>query len=167
MVAAETFGLPVNSIKVNIGRSPDYPRSGPSGGSTTVGGVCAATRRACQLALEELYAKVAPRLGVEPSQLEAGSGRIRVKGGILQELSWKQAATRLGVTPLEVTGRNISASRRASDGKLIDSGVAGVQMAEVLVDTETGVVKMKKFVAIQDCGLIVNEKLAESQVYGL
>ena len=166
MVAAETFGLPVNSIKVNTGRSPDYPRSGPSGGSTTVGGVCAATRRACQLALEELFEKVAPRLGVEPSELEAASGRIRVKGKSFRSLSWKQAAARLGVTPMEVTGRNISASRRASDGKLIDSGVAGVQMAEVLVDTETGVVKMKKFVAIQDCGLIVNEKLAESQVYG-
>ena len=39
-------------------------------------------------------------------------------------------------------------------------------MAEVTVDTETGVVRMKKFVAIQDCGLIINEKLAESQVYG-
>ena len=166
MVAAETFGLPVNTIKVNVGRSPDYPRSGPSGGSTTVGGVCAATRRACQLALEEFYPKVAPALGVEPSQLETAGGRIQVKDNPFKNLSWKKAAARLGVTPLEVTGKNISASRRASDGKLIDSGVGGVQMAEVLVDTETGVVKMEKFVAVQDCGLIVNEKLAESQVYG-
>ena len=49
---------------------------------------------------------------------------------------------------------------------LISSGVGGVQMAEVSVDMETGVVRMEKFVAVQDCGLIINLKTAESQVYG-
>jgi xanthine dehydrogenase YagR molybdenum-binding subunit len=44
--------------------------------------------------------------------------------------------------------------------------VGGVQMADVSVDTETGIVKMNKFVAVQDCGLIINEKTAESQVLG-
>ena len=38
IVLAETFGLPVDAIKVNIGSSK-YPASGPSGGSTTIGGV--------------------------------------------------------------------------------------------------------------------------------
>ena len=166
MVVAETFGLPVSAIKVNTGRSPEFPRSGPSGGSTTVGGVCAATRRASQLALEEFFPTVAPILGVKPTMLEARAGKIQVKGNPFKNISWNRATRQLGVTPLEVTGKNISASRRASEGKLIDSGVGGVQMAEVTVDTETGVVRMKKFVAIQDCGLIINEKLAESQVYG-
>ena len=39
-------------------------------------------------------------------------------------------------------------------------------MAEVEVDRETGVVKMKKFVAVQDMGLVVNRKTAASQIYG-
>ena len=39
-------------------------------------------------------------------------------------------------------------------------------MADVSVDYETGVVKINKIVAVQDCGLVVNLKLAESQVYG-
>ena len=39
-------------------------------------------------------------------------------------------------------------------------------MADVSVDVETGVVKINKFVAVQDCGLIVDLKTAESQVYG-
>ena len=39
-------------------------------------------------------------------------------------------------------------------------------MANVSVDTETGVVKINKFVAVQDCGLLINEKTAESQCYG-
>ena len=39
-------------------------------------------------------------------------------------------------------------------------------MAHVLVDTDTGIVKINKFVAVQDMGLIMNRKLSESQIYG-
>jgi len=41
-----------------------------------------------------------------------------------------------------------------------------VQMADVSVDTETGIVKVNKMVAVQDCGLIVSLETAESQCYG-
>jgi xanthine dehydrogenase YagR molybdenum-binding subunit len=41
-----------------------------------------------------------------------------------------------------------------------------VQIAEVAVDVETGVVTLEEMVAVQDCGLIINLKLTESQVYG-
>jgi xanthine dehydrogenase YagR molybdenum-binding subunit len=49
---------------------------------------------------------------------------------------------------------------------LIDAGVGGVQMADVSVDIETGIVTINEMVAVQDCGLIINLKTAESQVYG-
>jgi xanthine dehydrogenase YagR molybdenum-binding subunit len=48
----------------------------------------------------------------------------------------------------------------------MNSGVGGVQMADVSVDTETGIVKINKMVAVQDCGLIVSLENAESQCYG-
>ncbi len=38
-------------------------------------------------------------------------------------------------------------------------------MADVSVDTETGIVRVNKMVAVQDCGLVVDVKTAESQVY--
>ncbi len=43
---------------------------------------------------------------------------------------------------------------------------AGVQMAEVEVDRETGIVKVRKMVAVQDCGSAESAKAAESQVHG-
>ena len=46
------------------------------------------------------------------------------------------------------------------------TGVGGCQFAEVAVDIETGVVKVKKIVAIQDSGLILDKLTWESQVYG-
>jgi xanthine dehydrogenase YagR molybdenum-binding subunit len=44
--------------------------------------------------------------------------------------------------------------------------VGGVQMAEVEVDSNTGIVKVRKMVAVQDCGLVVDLKTAETQCYG-
>lgn len=65
--------------------------------------------------------------------------------------------------PLTVRGKNPDRERPPD---LTNSGVGGVQMAEVEVDTDTGIIKVKKMVAVQDCGLVVNGKTAETQVYG-
>ena len=58
VVLAETFGLPVEAVNVNIGIST-YPASGASGGSTTVGAVSESHRRAAQDALGQLLDKAA------------------------------------------------------------------------------------------------------------
>lgn len=157
IVAAETFGLPLEAVKVNIGDS-SYPPSGGSGGSTTVGGVSSSTRSSTTNALNELLEKVAPSLGVKADELEAVGGRIQVKGNASKGLFWKQACAKLGATPITAQGQTTA--------DIISSGVGGVQMAEVSVDVETGIVKLEKMVAVQDCGLIMDLKTAESQVYG-
>jgi xanthine dehydrogenase YagR molybdenum-binding subunit len=165
IVAAETLGLPVGAVKVSIGDSR-YPASGTSGGSTTVGGVSSSTRRAAQNALEEIFRRVAPELDAAPEELEvlhatAGArGGVGVRGDASRRLSWKQAAALVGGSPLVATGVN------PGPGELTDSGVGGVQMAEVAVDVETGLVEVVRMVAVQDCGMIVDLETAESQVYG-
>ncbi|MFQ5739090.1 MAG: xanthine dehydrogenase family protein molybdopterin-binding subunit [Acidobacteriota bacterium] len=159
IVLAETFGLPLESVKVSIGDSR-FPPSGPSGGSTTVGGVSSSTRRAAQDALAQVLAKVAPELDVAPEELEAVQGRVQVKGEASRSLAWKEAAARIGMSPITVMGKN------PGPGALNSSGVGGVQMAEVSVDVETGVVRVNRMVGVQDCGLIIDLKTAESQVYG-
>lgn len=159
IVAAETLGLEIDEITVRIGDSR-FPASGPSGGSTTVGGVSSSTRRACLVALEQLAGKVAGELEVDASDLEAVSGRIQSKSSPDKYLTWREATSLLGMTPITANGQN------PGPGRLIDSGVAGVQMADVSVDTETGRVKINKMVAVQDCGLVIDVKTAKSQVYG-
>lgn len=161
MVLAETFGLPVSAIKVNLGSSK-YPTSGPSGGSTTVGGVSESSRRAAQDALARISELVANKLGVAAADLQAANGRIGPQEKADQSLSWKEACSLLGMNPLEVHGK-FDKSVKTS---LTSSQVGGVQMAEVEVDRETGVVRVKKYVAVQDMGLIINRKAATSQVYG-
>jgi xanthine dehydrogenase YagR molybdenum-binding subunit len=162
-VAAESLGLPMNAIKLNIGDS-SYPASGASGGSTTVGGVSSSTRKSTINALEKLLAAVAPSMSTQPDQLEAVDGRIQVKGNPSKSLTWQAACQKLGVSPISEMGDNDP--RAALKEGLNSAGASGVQIADVSVDVETGVVKMNRLVAVQDCGLIVNPKTAESQVLG-
>jgi xanthine dehydrogenase YagR molybdenum-binding subunit len=161
IVAAETLGLPIEAVKVNIGDNA-YPPSGGSGGSTTVGGVSSSTRRAAADALDELFKAVAPTLNADPASLEAAGGKIQVKGDTSKSMTWQQACSRLGVNPIRANGKQPDQTK----GSLASSGVAGIQMAEVSVDTETGITTIEKLVSVQDMGLVIDAKTAESQIYG-
>ncbi len=157
IVLAETFGIPVEMVKVNIGSSK-YPRSGPSGGSTTVGGVSGPNRRAGLEALWKIFDLVAKKYNVNADDLKADGGKILAGSKVV--CTWKDAARLTGPMGLEVQGQGPK-----NDG-LTSDGVGGVQMADVSVDTETGKIKINKLVAVQDCGLIIDLKTAESQVLG-
>ena len=160
-VVSETLGIPMKDITLKIGDS-SLPKSGASGGSTTIGGVSASSRLASVAALDKLFEVAAQSLGVTPDQLEAVDGRIQVKGNASKNLTWKQACSKLGVKTISETQRFESRNPRG----MSTAGVGGVQMADVSVDIETGVVKINKVVGVQDVGLVVNPKLADSQMHG-
>ena len=161
-VAAETLGLQMGQIKLVIGDN-SLPPGGASGGSTTVGGASSATRKSGVNALAKLFEAVAPALGAQPEELEAVDGTVRVKGNTKKSLTWASACQKIGAGgKISETGAN---EQRNPMG-LNSGGAAGVQVADVSVDTETGLVKINRYVAVQDCGLIINPRLSESQVYG-
>ncbi len=162
MVIGETLGLPLDAITVKIGDT-NFPHDGGSGGSTTIGAVSSEARRAATDALNELLAKVAPTLGAAPDQLEALYGTIRVKDTQGKSIKWKKACSMLGATGVTAHGKNPDPAKPPD---LTNSGVGGAQMADVAVDIETGIVRVNKIVAVQDCGLIINLETAESQCYG-
>jgi xanthine dehydrogenase YagR molybdenum-binding subunit len=157
MGTAETLGLPVSAVKAEIGDTM-YPFSGASGGSTTAAGVMPAIRWTSGKALDALFAKVGPALGVSPDSLEAVNSRIQVKGTPSNGLSWRDACKLIGTEPISVDGEWGTG--------LSSNGTSGVQFTEVEVDIETGVLKLRRVLTVQDCGLIVDKLLAESQVYG-
>src|SRR5439155_5670803 len=45
-------------------------------------------------------------------------------------------------------------------------GIGGVQFAQVVVDTETGIIKVERVVAVHDCGRPINPLCLESQING-
>jgi len=156
LVAAETFGLPMSGVKAEIGDSM-YPFSGGSGGSTTAASVSPAIRATCTKALDALFARIATPLGARADDLAVADGRVRTTDGS-KSITWKEACRFLGTEPVSVDGE-------WQEG-LSGSGTSGVQFAEASVDIETGIVNVKRILAIQDCGLIVDRLTAESQAYG-
>jgi len=157
IVTAEILGLEVEDITVGIGSS-DYPYSGSSGGSTTAPSVCPAVRVTAGLALEALFDRIAPQLGVAADELEARVGEIGVIGDTGRSWSWQQACSRLGTEPVSVDGQ--------WQPGLSSRGVNGAQFAAVSVDVETGVVTVDNLTARHDCGMVIDELTAESQVNG-
>jgi xanthine dehydrogenase YagR molybdenum-binding subunit len=157
VVAAETMGLPLTGVKAEIGDT-NYPFAPGSGGSVTVASVSATMRIACENARDELFAKVAPALGVAATDLVAKGGRVHVKDTPSKGMTWREACKLLGVQPISAEG--------AFGPGLSSTGTSGVQFADVEVDIETGVTRVKKVVCVQDCGTIMDKLTAESQVYG-
>ena len=137
VVAAEMLGLKPDQITVKVGDT-NYPPGPGSGGSTTCASISPTVYDICTKALD---------------QLQTQSGITDARGD-----NWFAACKKLGVSPLVVNGNWIEG--------LSTKPAYGVQFAEVDVDTETGLVTVKKVVAVHDCGLIVDKLTTESQING-
>jgi xanthine dehydrogenase YagR molybdenum-binding subunit len=155
IIAAEVLGLNPTDVISNIGNST-FPPGQPSGGSTTTPSMSPPCLDAVTKARDAMFKKIAPSAGASAEDLSLKNGQLYVKGEPV--MGWKDACRKLGTASIAETGS-------AQDG-LSSLGVGGCQFAEVSVDTETGVVRVHKIVAIQDSGLIIDKLTWESQVYG-
>ncbi|MCI0703281.1 MAG: xanthine dehydrogenase family protein molybdopterin-binding subunit [Planctomycetia bacterium] len=165
IVTAEILGLQVSDVVVKIGES-QYGYSTGSGGSTTCPAQAPATLLAAQNARNELFKKVAPKLNADPKDLVIEPGKV-VDTKNKKEWAWKEFCARLGMDEAKGKGEwSLAISNEPGNENISSGQVGGVQIAEVLVDSETGVVRAKHIVAVQDCGLVVNKLACESQVAG-
>ncbi len=158
-LAAEELGLTPSQITVRLGFTKD-PLGPPSGGSQTAPSIAPVIRRAAYKAKQDLLAAVAQRTGDDASALDLRGGKV--VGG-KRALTFADACRMVpgGVVDVNMSGE-------VADYRLpqYTNEVAGVQFAEVEVDTETGLVRVVKVVAVQDCGVVVNPLLARSQING-
>jgi xanthine dehydrogenase YagR molybdenum-binding subunit len=156
IIAAEILGLQPTDIISNIGNS-SFPPGQASGGSTTSPSMAPPCYDAVTKARDALLKKIAGTLNnAKPEDLTLKDGKVWVSGEPVA--SWKDACRKLGTSSISETGSFVEG--------LSSIGVGGCQFAEVVVDLETGVVKAKKIVAIQDTGLILDKLTWETQVYG-
>src|SRR5437763_6832171 len=152
-------------VVTHIGESQVGPSSA-SGGSTACPSQAPATLLAAQKARDDLFKKVAPRVMADPKDLAIEPGKV-VDTKNKKEWAWKEFCARLGMDEAKGKGEWNQALSNEPGNENISSGqVGGMQIAEVLVDTETGVIRPVHIVAVQDCGLVVNKLACESQVAG-
>jgi xanthine dehydrogenase YagR molybdenum-binding subunit len=159
IVAAEELGLPLEKVAVRIGDTR-MPYGPGSGGSTTTPSSAPVIRAAAYQAVRRVAELLAKEWGSEPTDV-AFSGGVFSASAKGKSLPWKDACAKL---PAE--GLSATAERAENHADAWKRFTAGAQFAEVEVDTETGIVRVKKVVAVHDCGLVVNALTAESQVQG-
>ena len=155
IIAAEVLGLKPTDIFSNIGTS-GFPPGQASGGSTTTPSMAPPCYDAAMKARDSLFQKIATAVKAQPADLSLKDNQLWVSGEPV--MSWKDACRKLGTATVSETG--------SYQAGLSSVGVGGCQFAEVAVDIETGMVQVKKIVAIQDSGLIIDKLTWESQVYG-
>jgi xanthine dehydrogenase YagR molybdenum-binding subunit len=119
---------------------------------------------------------VTVKLGDSDLPYAPGSGGSRTELSISPAVRNAAAAAKLKLPPGEgfkkrcaaVTGDFISqlSVRSADYGPAYKGAYGGVQFASVAVDTETGIVKVERVVAVHDCGRPLNPLLLQSQVNG-
>ncbi len=90
--------------------------------------------------------------------MELADGTIRGDG---KSMEWKKACRLMTDDHLSFT-----ASEDGKYWKEPPTGSEAVQFADVSVDTETGVIRVNKVVALQNCGLPVNRHTVENQICG-
>jgi xanthine dehydrogenase YagR molybdenum-binding subunit len=167
-VVAEELGLRPEDITVRIGDT-NFPAGPPSYGSLTTASITPPARNAAHRALRELLLAAAPELGAAAETLIARGGRISTADGV-RGMSFRDAAARLRSERISAVASRTDDyggfARKFGEMAQAQQPLGGVQFAEVAVDVETGVVRVERVVAAQDCGRPMNPKQTESQVHG-
>ena len=160
IVAAEELELPLERVTVRIGdtRMPEGPGSG---GSCTTPSSAPTIRAAAWQAKQKIAEHLAKNWSVPADQIAFMKGEFSVPGDAKRRLTWTEACAQL---PAE--GVSATASRAENHADAWKRFTSGAQFAEVDVDIETGLVRVKRIVAVHDCGLVVNALTTESQIQG-
>jgi carbon-monoxide dehydrogenase large subunit len=165
-LVADQFGITPDDVTVIHGDTLAVPYGIGTFGSrgTAVGGT------AIYFAVQKLKTKIAALaahlLGAKPADIAIANGRVGVKGNGKKSMSWGELVL------AAYTARSIPAG--------FEPGMEathffepsnftfpfGAHVAAVEVDPETGETKIEKYVAVDDCGNVINPLLVDGQVQG-
>ena len=163
MIVADRLGLPVEAVRVIKGDTDEVSQGTGTYGSksTQIGG--AAARQAAEVVVERARVLASEQLEASADDvvLDVERGGFHVVGSPTPVLTWKELAAAAAAE-----GR--LAELRAAE--IFKAGAPtfpfGAHVAAVEVDTETGEVELRRLVAVDDAGNIVNPLIAEGQVHG-
>ena len=165
-IAAESLGLPLSSVKVELGDSL-FPRTAGSGGSWGATSSGSALHQACSILKQRILevarsSEASPFRGVNVSEANFAHGEVRVG-----ERSARLSDLIRGIAPdgFEAEG-SVAAANATESYKAYSQHSYGAHFAEVAVDCDTGEIRMRRFLAVIGAGRILNPKTARSQIIG-
>ncbi|ADW68569.1 xanthine dehydrogenase family protein molybdopterin-binding subunit [Granulicella tundricola] len=164
--AAAMLGLDPTLMDVKLGDST-LPKAPVSGGSQSTASVMPAVQEAAMQAKLKLFDMAvndtaSPVHGMKTSDLEAKGGKYFAKADPTKGETFVAIIARNGGKPIEATG-----SAEPSESKdSMTSQSFGAVFAEVAVDKDTHMVKVRRVVATYDIGTLLNDKTGLNQLMG-
>jgi carbon-monoxide dehydrogenase large subunit len=165
-IAAGTLGVPFEAVRVVHSDTGLLPRGEGTWGSRSLQMAGPAVLSASQNVVEKARHIVAHLLEVSVEDVVQADGRIGVVGAPERSLTWAEIAT-AAVDPARLPQGMEPGC--AAYGDVEQGGGTfpfGSHVAVVEVDTETGHVRLRRHVAVDDAGRILNPLLADGQVHG-
>ena len=165
-VAAETLGISIARIRVELGDST-LPPAPVSGGSMTTASVAPAVKQAAEQALLKIKRVAAedprsPLFRCSIDQMMAENGCLGRSNGTKQSVNY-------GAVLRSVKQPMIEAEANVTPGPELEKYALhsfGAQFSEVAVDRDTGEIRVRRHVAVFDIGRVMNAKTARSQAMG-
>jgi CO/xanthine dehydrogenase Mo-binding subunit len=162
MIAADTFGVSLERVRIVHGDTGGAPYAGMAGGSKTVFTVGPAVQRAVADARRQILDIAAEELEAAPEDLEIADGEVRVKG-----VPGRTALIgHLAGLSMQFGGRYPPVAGQGKSAITEQSPMFTVHLARVRVDRETGEWRLQGYAAIQDVGKAINPPEVEGQVHG-
>jgi CO/xanthine dehydrogenase Mo-binding subunit len=162
LIAAESLGMPVDSVNVAHDNTDTMPYSGGTGGSKTTYSMGAAVLAAAQDARNQIVTIAADMLEASSSDLEIEDDKVVVRGAPGKSVELKQIAA----ASMQFAGKYEPIYGRGRAALKTSSPQYSVHVARVAVDPDTGEVRVLDYVAVQDVGFAINPGEVEGQIYG-
>ena len=165
-IAADALGIPFEDIRVLHGDTQIAPKGMDTYGSRSVviGGT--AVHSACENVITKAKRISAHMLEASERDIEFTSGRLHVrgdpeKGHTIQEIAF--AAFTAHNLP---DGVDPALDAEATIDPDTFSFPHGTHLCAAEVDTETGMVTIRSYVAVDDVGKVINPQIVEGQLHG-
>jgi len=167
-IAADALGIAVASVHVDLVDTSAVPDSGPSVASRTTLMTGNAIVDAATQVKGVMGAVAADLLGIEPSTVAFGGGSVgcgskRMTFRELADACWARnvntAASGWYAAPISTFDEN-------GQGDAYAVYSYATHVAEVEVDTETGLVRLSRVTAAHDVGKVLNPETLEGQIQG-
>jgi CO/xanthine dehydrogenase Mo-binding subunit len=157
-LVAEEMRVPVDQVHVVIGDTDTTPKDSGVRASRVTYVAGRAVVQACETLRRQLLERAAHLLECAPSDVEFGEGKFWLRQEPAQQVSLKRV-----LTPLD--GR-MAVTVYEDYPYPDDVSYFCAQVAEVEVDRETGVVRVRRIVSAHDVGTIINPIGHQGQIDG-
>jgi carbon-monoxide dehydrogenase large subunit len=165
-IASDALGVPFEDIEVIAGDTQSSPMGLDTYGSRSlvVGGT--AVHKAAERVIEKARKVAAHLLEADPNDLEFDHGTFRVKGSPESAKTIQECAFAVFAAHNMPEGVEPSLNAEYVFDPDNFSFPHGTHLCAVEVDTETGMPKIRSYVAVDDVGHVVNPMIVEGQVHG-